>query len=99
MNPRVKEIVSINPYSIDALWSNDEVRRVDFGKFLSEYFEKENSVYFKILNETTFGKAKTDGRTIYWDGMTEMEDWDGKIIASPLDFCPDVLFEESFLIP
>jgi len=40
MNPRVKEITSINPFFIHALWSNNEVRKIDFGKFLSDYFQK-----------------------------------------------------------
>lgn len=74
LNSRVKKIVSIEPYRIDAVWSNDEVGRIDFAKFLAEYFEK-NSIYFKILNEVSSCKAKTDGRTIYWEGIVEMKDY------------------------
>lgn len=98
MNPRVKEILSIKPFVIKALWSDDKVRTIDFGSFLSDYFQKEQSLYFKILNEQRFQEAKTDGRTIYWDNVSEMVDYDGKLIPAPLDFCPDVLFQQSVLV-
>lgn len=97
MNPRVRKIISIENFSIKALWSDDQIRLTDFSKFLSEYFEKKDSTYFKILNEPTFQKAKTDGRTIYWENLVEILDTDGKLISAPLDFCPDVLFDESVL--
>ena len=98
MNPRIKEIISINPFVISALWSNNEVRKIDFAQFLSDYFQKNDSIFHKILDERTFLKAKTDGRTIYWEGLAQMQDYDGKIISAPLDFCPDVLFEQSVLV-
>ena len=98
MNPRIKEIVAINPFIISTLWSNNEVREINFAQFLSDYFQKKDSIFYKILNEKTFLLAKTDGRTIYWDGLPEMQDVDGEIIAAPLDFCPDVLFEQSVLV-
>ena len=98
MNPRIKEIVSIKPFIINALWSNNDVRRIDSGPFLAHYFQKKDSVFHKVLDEKTFLKAKTDGRTIYWEGLAEMQDYDGKIISAPLDFCPDVLFEQSVLV-
>ncbi|TDE12415.1 hypothetical protein [Dyadobacter psychrotolerans] len=98
MNPRVRKIVSVSPFTVDALWTNNEVRRIDFSKFLSDYFDKDKSVFFKILNEDTFMQAKTDGRTIYWEGLATMQDYDGNVISAPLDFCPDVLFEKSVLV-
>jgi hypothetical protein len=97
MNPRVREIVDVKLFIIKALWSDGKVRVTDFGVFLSEYFEKKESIYFKILNESTFALAKTDGRTIYWDDITLIKDYDGKYIPSPLDFDPDVLLEQSVL--
>ncbi|GGH51763.1 hypothetical protein ACN9ML_20580 [Dyadobacter endophyticus] len=61
------------------------------------YADKEESIFRKILDKDTFAQARTDGRTIYWDGLTEMIDYDGEIISAPLDFCPDVLFQHSSL--
>ena len=98
MPVEVKEILSIEPFIIKALWSDGKTRTIDFGIFLADYFEKEQTVYFKILNKDHFQKAKTDGRTIYWENMSEMVDYDGKLIPAPLDFCPDVLFEQSVVV-
>ena len=66
--------------------------------FFLTIFKKRIAFFYKILNEKTFLLAKTDGRTIYWDGLAEMQDADGEIISAPLDFCPDVLFEQSVLV-
>jgi hypothetical protein len=95
MNPRIKEILTIEPFVIKAVWTDGVVRSIDFGAFLEEYAEKEGSLFQQILNEDTFGKAQTDGRTIYWENLAEMVDYDGQIIPAPLDFCPDVLFQHS----
>lgn len=95
MNPRVKKILSAEPFIIKSLWSDGQVRITDFGKFLAAYERNKESPFGKILQPEIFILAKTDGRTILWDNMTEMEDYDGTIITAPLDFCPDVLFENS----
>jgi hypothetical protein len=95
MNPRVKEILSVEPFVIKALWTDDKIRIIDFQKFLAEYIGDDDSLFGKILRADVFLLAKTDGRTIYWDNITQMEDYDGSLISAPLDFCPDVLFEQS----
>ncbi|KAA0990241.1 DUF2442 domain-containing protein [Dyadobacter aurulentus] len=95
MNPRVKKIVSIDFYVITVLWSDGIIRAIDFGNFLAEYFQRANSPYYQLLQPNIFKKAKTDGRTIYWDNLVQIIDYNGKPIAAPLDFDPDVLFELS----
>ncbi len=95
MNPRVKEILSAEPFVITSLWTDGKVRVTDFGKFLAEYRGNGKSPFAKLLQPDIFIQAKTDGRTIFWEDMTEMEDYDGKLILAPLDFCPDVLFQNS----
>lgn len=89
--------MSVNSYTINVLWSDGKVRTIDFGDFLSEYFTKEKSLYYKILQQETFPQAKTDGRTIYWENVATMLDDNGNIISAPLDFCPDVLLKQSFI--
>lgn len=97
MNPRIKEILSAEPFIIRSLWTDGLVRITDFGKLLAEYKENRESVFGRILQPEIFMQAKTDGRTVFWDNMTQMEDYDGKLIPAPLDFCPDVLFQNSTL--
>ncbi|TLU98064.1 hypothetical protein [Dyadobacter luticola] len=98
MNPRIKKILSVSPFTVKALWSDDHVRQIDFGSLLSEYFEKEESLFYKILQPDTFINAKTDGKTIYWDNITKMKDYSGAMIDAPLDFDPDVLFDQAEFI-
>jgi hypothetical protein len=95
MNPRIKEILSIKPFVIKSLWTDGQVRVTDFGKLLAEYEGNTESPFGKLLQIETFTQAKTDGRTILWENMTKIEDYDGTLIPAPLDFCPDVLFENS----
>lgn len=95
MNPRVSNILSIEPFVIKALWTDGMVRSIDFGKFLEDYVEKDGSLFHQLLDPQTFAKAQTDGRTILWDGLAEMVDYDGQVISAPLDFCPDVLFQHA----
>lgn len=95
MNPRIKEILSVKPFVITSLWTDGEVRVTDFAEFLAGYEGNAESLFGKVLQPETFIQAKTDGRTIYWENLTEMEDYDGSLIAGPLDFCPDVLFQYS----
>ncbi|WP_051664062.1 DUF2442 domain-containing protein [Dyadobacter crusticola] len=95
MNPRIKKIIAIDAFVITALWSDGVVRVIDFGAFLAEYFQKPESIYFQLLQTDTFKKAKTDGRTIYWDDLASIIDYNGAPIAAPLDFDPDVLYEIS----
>lgn len=95
MNPRVKEILSIKPFVIKSLWTDGQIRATNFGKFLAEYKGNTESLFGKLLQPETFNQAKADGRTIFWESMTKIEDYDGALIPAPLDFCPDVLFENS----
>ena len=91
MNPRVKRILEINPFLIKLEWTNGEVKTIDFKVFLEEYSNK-NSVFDKLFVPEIFLNDKTDGRTLYWDSLTQMIDIDGSSKAAPLDFCPDVLY-------
>ena len=91
MNPRIARILDVKPYLITVEWTNGEKKSIDFADFLSSERNK-NSVFAKLFDQDIFSKVKTDGRTLYWDQMTEMFDTDGRSFAAPLDFCPDVLY-------
>jgi Protein of unknown function (DUF2442) len=92
MNPRVKKIIDVKPFAVTVKWTNGETRIVDFNEFLSEEKGKKGSVFKKLFNPETFMKVRTDGRTLYWENLTEMLDENGRAIPAPIDFCPDVLF-------
>jgi hypothetical protein len=92
MNPRISRILEIKPFLVTVEWSNGEKNSIDFADFLSEEKTKD-SIFSKLLLKENFSRVKTDGRTLYWDAMTEMIDTDGTIIQAPVDFCPDVLYQ------
>jgi hypothetical protein len=91
MNPRITRIVEVKPFLITVEWTNGETKSIDFAEFLSEEKNK-NSIFSRLLQKEIFSQVKTDGRTLYWDSMTEMIDTDGSRISAPIDFCPDVLY-------
>lgn len=95
MNPRVKSILEAQPFSVTVKWTNGETTVIDFNQFLAEEKKNEHPVFSRLFNSETFLKVKTDGRTLYWDHLTEMLEEDGKVVSAPLDFCPDVLYKIS----
>lgn len=91
MNPRIAEILDVKPFLITVKWTNGEINSIDFEKFLSR--ERTNqSTFSKLFREEIFIQVKTDGRTLFWDDMTAMIGIDGSEMSSPIDFCPDVLY-------
>jgi hypothetical protein len=91
MNPRVARIIDVKPFLITVEWTNGEKKSIDFAEFLADEKNKK-SVFSRLLQKEIFSQVKTDGRTLYWDSMTEMIDTDGSRISAPIDFCPDVLY-------
>ncbi|MBY0435203.1 MAG: DUF2442 domain-containing protein [Cyclobacteriaceae bacterium] len=94
MNPRIARIVEVKPFLVTVEWTNGEVKSIDFDKFLMRE-RNVDSIFSKLFQKEIFSQVKTDGRTLYWDALTEMIDIDGSKIAAPIDFCPDVLYNSS----
>lgn len=67
---------------------------MDFSNILNE---NSAGIYSSLLKQEEFLKVKTDGRTLYWENLAKIQDYDGNIKDTTLDFCPDVLFENSVL--
>ncbi len=97
MNPRVKSIIEIHPFSVTLEWTNGEVTTIDFKRFLARELNKK-SVFSKLFQPEIFLTVKTDGRTLYWDSLAEIINVDGSKKAGPLDFCPDVLYNFSKIV-
>ncbi|MFM7429227.1 MAG: hypothetical protein ACKO1F_04935 [Flammeovirgaceae bacterium] len=94
MNPRVSRIIEVKPFLITVEWTNGEIKSIDFDRLLARD-KTIDSVFSQLFKKEVFSQVKTDGRTLYWDAMTEMIDIDGSKISAPIDFCPDVLYEYS----
>ena len=49
-----------------------------------------------LKNPESFLKVDLDDYpTLSWNGLAQIQDYDGKLIEAPLDFCPDMLWEIS----
>lgn len=97
MLPRINEILAIEFPKVKTRWNNHEVRWVNFSKILTDSDLKTVGNFSKLLNKEIFSQVKTDGRTLFWDKMASIQDYDGTIKPAPLDFCPDVLYQNSEL--
>lgn len=84
----ISQIIEVHPYEITVEFNNSEKRKINFKPMLEN---------FPSLNdEKTFRSVSLDDYpTIKWDGLAMIQDYDGKIVPAPLDFCPDTLFQMS----
>lgn len=94
MLPRIKKILDVEPYKVKCLWTTGEIKTIDFSLFLQDYKDKPQFVFAKLLDKSTFKNVRLDegARTLCWDNLTTMRDYDGIVKPAPLDFCPDVLY-------
>jgi len=93
-NPRILKIINIEPFKIETLWTNGDVRLIDFTDKLPIFSENER--YKPLLDIETFSKVEVgEGDTLCWQNV-QYKTTKGKLSA--LAFDPDVLFAESQLL-
>ena len=75
-----KNIVAVEPYKIELLFNNGEIKTVDFFEKLSDWSKTENSIFKQLLDKSYFMQVRLDSdlETICWD--------------NGIDFCPDSLY-------
>lgn len=97
MLPRIISIDKVEPFTVLTRWTTGELRLIDFNGILKKYIGKPESSIGQLLNPAVFEQVKLDpeSQTLYWEGLTQMRLKDGSMVPAPLDFCPDVLFENS----
>jgi hypothetical protein len=100
MLPRIISIVKVLPFKVSANWNTGELREIDFLPILSPYKNKPDSSLGQLLRTEIFEKVKLDpeSQTLYWEGLIKMRLQNGTFVPAPLDFCPDVLFENSRVV-
>ena len=96
MLPRIKSILSVEPYKVTCLWNTGEIHEVDFQTYLAE--SKPQSPVARLADKQLFNEVKTDWRTLYWDNLLTIIDYDGSRHPAPLDFDSDVMYLNSRLM-
>lgn len=82
----IKEILEKHPYYLKVRFTNNEIRKIDFTEL--------NQRFPVLNNPDTFLSVKLDDYpTLSWSDLALIQDYDGKIIKTALDFSPDMLWE------
>ena len=93
-NPRIIKISNIEPFKIETLWTNGEVRLIDFTDKLATFAKNER--YKPLTDFEVFSKVEVgEGDTLCWQNLQYKT---AKGNLSPLAFDPDVLYAESQLL-
>lgn len=76
----IKDIKSVQPYTLKLEFKNGEIKEIDLKAKLTEWSQSPDSKFRQLLNPEYFSSVKLNEEldTIYWD--------------NGIDLCPDVLY-------
>jgi hypothetical protein len=94
---RIQNITNIDLYSITCIWNDGKERMIDFEKLMADYPEKLKGL---ILNPKTFKNIKYNQvtKSVYFPNIINGKDENDHEILGELDFCPDVLYQQSEIV-
>ena len=99
MLPRITKIIQVEPFKIQLLWNNSEVREIDFDVFFKKWAVENNQNLRRLENYEDFKQVTlSDEKTLIWHNLSTSFTFKGQNIISPLDLDPDVIYENSRLI-
>ncbi|MBC7652495.1 MAG: DUF2442 domain-containing protein [Deinococcales bacterium] len=90
----INKIIAVNPYTILLDWNDGEEKLIDFKKTFCE----NNGIYKKLLMPEIFTKVQTNGRSLYWSDLATIIDENGDKMTTDLDFCADMIYENSQVV-
>lgn len=90
----ITKIEKVENYKVYCLFDNKEVRSVDFTTMI---MNTKSDYILKLKDINIFNQVKLDltSKTLYWENLAQMKDYDGQIIPCELDFDPTVLYNIS----
>jgi hypothetical protein len=96
MLPRITEILNQKDFMVITRWNTNEIRCIDFKKIISDYPQ---SLKDMILDKSVFStiSLNKESQTIFLPNLLPYKDENGNTALGELDFCPDVLYENSDL--
>jgi hypothetical protein len=100
--PRIISVESIKTdYQVITSWNTGERRPINFKPILLKYAEKPNSSLGQLLKPSIFESVQYDPemQSLFWNGLIQLREKDGSLSPAPPDFCPDVLLENSTVLP
>lgn len=97
--PRIARILTVEPFSITALWTNGEVRRNDFELLFEQWKRDNDTQLFPLFDFEIFKRASiSPTRTLCWLTVLIEVKLSRRTIEGPLDLDPDELYQQSTLV-
>ena len=97
--PRITKILKVEPFKIQLLWNNSEVREIDFTILFVKWQQDGNTALLRLKDFEAFKQVRlSEHRNLEWANLLIEITFKGQIQAYPLELDPDVLFQNSTLI-
>ena len=97
--PRITKILKVEPFKIQLLWNNSEVREIDFTILFVKWQQEGNTDLLRLKDFDAFKQVRlSEQRTLEWANLPIEVTFKGQTQAYPLELDPDVLFQNSTLI-
>lgn len=96
--PRIAQIIKVAPFHIVCLFTNGEMRYIDFKHLLDEW--KTNEITMKLLDFEEFKQVSiSESQTLQWTNVNVYLPFlPVHLQHQPYDLDPDVLYRQSTLI-
>ena len=88
---RINKIIAVDPFKILLSWDNGEKKQIDF----KNIFPNKIGIYKQLFVPEIFNKVQTNGRSLFWPDLAKVIDENGQEIITDLDFCADMIYENS----
>jgi DNA-binding XRE family transcriptional regulator len=96
---KITKIMSVVPFKITALWNGEEVREIDFVPLLERWEKEQNLLFLQLVDEAKFQSVfVSETGTLAFSAVKIHHILNGQPHTSPLDFDPNMLYDESHLI-
>lgn len=97
--PKIVRILKVRSFKITLLWSNFEIRYLDFAPLLAQW-ESEGDTFVAALRDKKVFKSLTisENHTICWPSVIKTFTYKGKIRTEPLELDAQELYRLSRLI-
>ena len=97
--PRIAKIIAVEPFKITALWTNEEVRQLDFEPLFAQWKREVHTLLYPLFTYETFSQAAvSSARTLHWPSVSVQITLRNRTIEAPLDLDPDELYRQSTLL-
>lgn len=97
--PRISRILSIEPFSITAVWTTAEIRRNEFAPLFAQWKADDDRQLFPLFDFDTFKQvAVSPTHTLHWPTVPVRITLPRRTIDGVLELDPDELYRQSVLV-